>query len=58
LLTQPVEPFIDFNHRCEESAAIPTGFTWKEGEGVMMNLEWTSAGKSAVEGKTYRYFSP
>lgn len=58
LLLQSVEPFIDFNHRCEESAAIPKSFSWKEGEGVMLNLEWTSAGKSAVEGKTYRYFSP
>ena len=57
LFTEPVQPFIDFNHKEDESAAIPTRFNWSP-EGVMLALDWTSAGKAAVEGKTYRYFSP
>jgi phage I-like protein len=57
LFTEPVQPFIDFNHKEDESAAVPTGFSWSD-EGIMLALDWTSAGKSAVEGKTYRYFSP
>ena len=57
LFTEPVQPFIDFNHKEDESAAIPTKFSWSD-EGVMLALDWTSAGKAAVEGKTYRYFSP
>ncbi len=58
LLTEPVEPFIDFDHQSQAAAALPKGFQWKEGEGVMLNLEWTLPGKAAVEGKSYRYFSP
>jgi phage I-like protein len=57
LLAEPVEPFIDFDHKSEASAALPTKFTWTE-QGVWMGVEWTSAGKSAIEGKAYRYFSP
>lgn len=57
LLSEPVEPFIDFDHKSEASAAVPRKFTWTD-SGVMMELEWTSAGKSAIEGKAYRYFSP
>lgn len=58
LLAEPVEPFIDFDHKSEAAAAVPKAFAWRDGEGVMLALDWTSAGKSAVEGKTYRYFSP
>jgi len=57
LFAEPVQPFIDFNHKEDESAAIPTGFKWSD-DGVMLAIDWTSAGKAAVEGKTYRYFSP
>ena len=57
LLTEPVEPFIDFDHQSMAAAAVPRAFTWTQ-EGVMLSLDWTSAGKKAVEGKDYRYFSP
>jgi hypothetical protein len=56
LLAEPVTPFIDFLHRGEEATAMPKGFRWTP-EGVMMSLDWTSAGKAAVEGNTYRWFS-
>lgn len=57
LLAEPVEPFIDFDHQSMAAAAVPRAFTWTQ-EGVMLSLDWTSAGKKAVEGKDYRYFSP
>lgn len=58
LLKEPVEPFIDFDHKAEAAAATPRGFEWKDGEGVMLNLDWTEGGQAAVKGKSYRYFSP
>jgi phage I-like protein len=57
LMAEPVEPFVDFDHKSEASAALPTCFKWTD-QGVWMGVEWTSAGKSAIEGKAYRYFSP
>lgn len=53
-----VRPFIDFDHHGGAAAAIPKRFIWKEGEGVMLELDWTGAGKSAVGGRDYNYFSP
>jgi len=51
-------PFVDFNHEHGRAAAIPTEFFWEEGKGVMMRLEWTPAGRQAVEGKEFSYYSP
>jgi Mu-like prophage I protein len=51
-------PFIDFDHAGGQAAAIPRRFSWQEGQGVMLNLEWTSAGESAIAGRNYSYFSP
>jgi phage I-like protein len=53
-----VRPFIDFDHHGGAAAAIPKRFTWKEGQGVMLELDWTGAGKNAVGGRDYSYFSP
>ena len=53
-----VRPFIDFDHHGGAAAAIPKRFIWKEGEGVMLELDWTGAGKTAVGGRDYGYFSP
>jgi phage I-like protein len=58
LLSQNVEPNIDFDHKGGSAAAWPKSFKWVEGQGVFLNLEWTSGGQRAVEGKEYRYFSP
>lgn len=57
LLGRNVEPFIDFDHKGEASAATPKRFVWKP-EGVFLELEWTKKGKESVEGRDYRYFSP
>tara|TARA_R110000772_G_scaffold83288_2_gene176114 strand:+ start:7611 stop:8624 length:1014 start_codon:yes stop_codon:yes gene_type:complete len=49
-------PFIDFDHKGEAAAAIPKEFFWKDG--LRLSVEWTEAGKSAIEGRNYSYFSP
>jgi phage I-like protein len=49
-------PFIDFDHQGKEAAAIPVKFIWDEG--IRLEVEWTSAGREAIAGRTYSYFSP
>ena len=55
-------PFFDFNHEDREASAWPTEFYWAGGDpqtgGVRARLEWSDAGKRAVEGRTFRRFSP
>lgn len=51
-------PFIDFGHKRDAAAAIPTEIFWDEDKGVMCSLEWTKSGKEAIEGKDFSYFSP
>ena len=53
---QRSRPFIDFSHEGKEAAAIPVRFFWEDG--IRLELEWTSAGREAIEGRTYSYFSP
>jgi hypothetical protein len=57
LLSENVRPFIDFNHSEGAAAAIPKRFFWKDGEGVMLELDWTGAGKTAVAGRDFSHFS-
>jgi phage I-like protein len=57
LLSRTVKPFIDFNHNSEDSAATPKRFVWEEGKGVMLELNWTAAGRSAINGGSYQHFS-
>jgi phage I-like protein len=58
LLAEDVKPFIDFNHKGEASAATPVSFTWVEGEGLYLNLEWSRSGRENVEGRDFKHFSP
>lgn len=55
-------PFFDFNHEDREAAAWPTEFTWAGDDpvtgGVRAKVEWSGAGKTAIEQKTFRRFSP
>jgi phage I-like protein len=55
-------PFFDFNHDDREASAWPTEFYWAGDDpqtgGVRARLEWSDAGKRAVEGRTFRRFSP
>lgn len=47
-----------FDHKSGPASFIPTGFYWDDEHGVMCSCEWTDAGKQAVEGRNYTYFSP
>lgn len=51
-------PFVDFEHTGGRAAALPKAFRWEASLGVMVDLEWTPAGRAAVEGKEFSYFSP
>ena len=54
--------FIDFNHDDGEASGWITGFYWAgadpEGGGVRAKVEWTTAGKDALQGRNFRKFSP
>jgi len=49
-------PYVDFDHSGGEAAAIPVRFFWSDG--IRLAVDWTSAGASALRGRTYSYFSP
>jgi phage I-like protein len=49
--------FIGFEHAGGRAAALPKRFFWKENDGVWLELDWTGAGKTAIEGKDYAHFS-
>src|SRR5882724_11074420 len=51
-------PYFDFNHEDGPASFWPESFVWKQGEGVIAKGEWSRRGKSAVEGKDFRAFSP
>jgi phage I-like protein len=53
-----VRPFAGFDHKAGPASFIPKEFRYESGVGLMLDVEWTQAGKSAVEGKDYSYFSP
>jgi hypothetical protein len=53
-----IRPWIDFDHAGGKAAALPKRFYWEPDVGVMLELEWTNSGKSAISGQDYSYFSP
>jgi len=58
-LSANVRPVFDFDHNDKGPAsALPKSFYYVEGEGLMAELEWTGAGRKAIESKDYSYFSP
>jgi len=57
-LTAPVRPTGGFDHKPGKASFIPKGFLWDEAKGVILNVDWTRAGKDAIEGRDYSYFSP
>ncbi len=56
----PQRPFFDFDHDNRAASAWPIKFGWQDGPkpGVYAEVEWTDPGSSAVQGKSYRSFSP
>jgi hypothetical protein len=58
LMASGKRPYFDFNHEDGPASFWPESFAWRQGEGVIAKGEWSRRGKSAVEGKDYRAFSP
>ena len=58
LLAGSIRPFIDFDHIGGAAAALPRRFSWSDPDGVLLELDYTNAGKTAVSGRDYSYFSP
>jgi hypothetical protein len=53
-----VRPWFDFEHKAGVASALPKSFRYEPGKGVMAAVEWTGAGRAAIEGKDFSYFSP
>lgn len=53
-----VRPFGGFDHREGPASFIPREFRYEDGVGLMLDVEWTAAGKAAIDGRDYSYFSP
>ena len=51
-------PYFDFDHQDQNASFWPKSFVWRDGEGIVAQGTWTERGKTSVEGKEYRYFSP
>lgn len=55
-------PFLDFNHDDREASAWVKKIFWAGDDpatgGVRAEVEWSTAGEAAVQGKTFRRFSP
>jgi len=57
-LAHNVRPFAGFDHSSGPASFIPKEFRYEEGVGLMLDVEWTEAGRKAIEGRDYSYFSP
>jgi len=53
-----VRPFAGFDHKTGPASFLPKEFRYEPGVGLVLDIEWTQAGKNAIEGKDYSYFSP
>jgi len=58
LNSKNVRPFIDFDHEGGISAGECKNFSYESGRGIVLEMDWSGAGKEAIEAKNYRYFSP
>lgn len=57
-LKRNVRPHGGFDHQEGKASFIPKAFRYEPGRGLMLAVEWTRAGREAVEGRDYSYFSP
>jgi phage I-like protein len=53
-----VRPFAGFDHKPGAASFIPREFRYEAGVGLLLDVDWTSAGRAAIEGRDYSYFSP
>jgi hypothetical protein len=57
-LAEEIEPYAGFDHRPGPASFHPKEFKWDEDRGVILEIDWTQAGKDAVSGRNYKYLSP
>lgn len=55
---EKARPMLMFDHTAGNAAAKPLGFEWDDERGILLRVEWTQAGRDAVEGGNYGYVSP
>lgn len=55
---EKARPMLMFDHSAGNAAAKPLGFEWDDKRGILLRVEWTKAGREAVEGGNYGYISP
>lgn len=55
---QNVRPWLDFDHKGGVAAGLPKRFRYQPGQGIILSVDWTGAGKAAIEGRDFSYFSP
>jgi len=54
-----IKPRLDFKHEADgPTSGYPTGFRYEAGRGLMCSVDWSGAGRSAIEGRDFAYFSP
>lgn len=53
-----VRPWFDFEHKRGAASALPKSFRYEPGKGVMVAVDWTRAGREAIEGRDFSYLSP
>ena len=53
-----VRPFAGFDHKPGAASFIPQSFRYEPGVGLLLEVDWTAAGRAAIEGRDYSYFSP
>lgn len=57
-LSDTVRPYAAFDHKPGPASFLPKQFEWDDNKGVVLAVDWTKAGKEAVTGRDYSYFSP
>lgn len=58
-LGENVMPIIAFDHAATGAkAGTPKSFRYEQGKGILLTVDWSSAGRNAVSGRDYSYFSP
>lgn len=57
-LAENVRPHLAFDHKTGPAAGIPKSFRYEPGRGIILSLDWTASGRSAIQGGDYGYFSP
>jgi phage I-like protein len=57
-LEDEIRPYAGFDHERGPASFLPKAFKWDEERGVILEVDWTTAGRDAVSGRNYSYLSP